>query len=95
MQNIHGRTEKGYKIVISVPTTIFDSRYGEIKAYAGEKEVDRIYFQCKSMPRWDEPAQAIMLSRRDEQLMIKRENQLLARLPDVTHKNYKYKIPLI
>lgn len=91
MERLCGFIEKGYRFEIKVPTNIRDPLRGEVTAYAGRKERDRIYFDCRSMPKWDVPAQAIFLSRGDEVAMKKATEKLIKRLPDVSHKHYRYK----
>jgi hypothetical protein len=90
MQALHGSIEKGYRVRVDVPTTIYDNNQGRVVAYEGREVVDMSYFHCKSMPKWSVSLQTIILSRDSEKEMKKAVNAVLRRLPDVTERNHVY-----
>lgn len=90
-ERLSGFIEKGYRFEIKVPTNIRDEFCGQVDAYAGRRKVDTIYFRCKSMPKWNVPLQAIILSRGDDREMRRTTEEIVKRLPDVSHRHYRYK----
>lgn len=73
--------DDGYRIEVLVPTTIFDSQRGVIRAYRGRMCVDQIYFKLRELPKWYVPLQAILLGKDDEKTLEKRTKELMKRLP--------------
>ncbi len=80
MQRYSGFREYGYRFEVKVPTTIYDPRHAEISAYKGSRLADKVYFRLSRMPRWDVPAQCIMLSKRDEKKLEQKTEELFHRL---------------
>jgi hypothetical protein len=82
MERLVGFLTNGYRFEIKVPTTIYDPLRAEITAYRGKKMVDRIYSMLKSMPKWNIPLQAVLLSKRDDRRMNRAIKTLIDRLPE-------------
>ena len=82
MRRLCGWVSEGYRYEVLVPTTIFDSQIARIDAYDTNMGslVNSINFKLRSMPRWDVPAQAIILSRRDEQSLRRKSDELATRV---------------
>jgi len=83
MERLCGWIEKGYRFEVRVPTEIRDNLAVEITAYRGRRYVaDRIYSPLKSMPHWNIPLQAILLSTRDERILNRTIKRFIRKLPE-------------
>ena len=81
MERLCGWIEKGYRFEIKVPTTIYDALRAEVTVYRGKNYVvDKIYSPCKSLPKWNESLEMLMLSRRDDALLKRRIKTLIDEL---------------
>jgi len=80
MERYGGFIEGDYRFEAKVPTTIYDNKRAVVRAYQGKELVDEIYFKLKKMPRWDVPAQTIMLSKSDAKTLEKKTNELIKKL---------------